>query len=178
MIILQDKELRGNSVRWKNWMSSLTPTTCEDCANKHGTIFSYDIDETQYVPAHDNGKCEIVPMRTKQVGTATEDGALGADIILTYNQALPENYIKMSEAKSLGWIPREGNLNIVAPGKMVYDEHQNRYGKLPSAPGRTWYEADINYKGGYRGHDRILFSSDGLIFVSYDHYKTYHEIIH
>ncbi|MBQ1250923.1 MAG: hypothetical protein IIY00_04930 [Clostridia bacterium] len=42
-----------------------------------------------------------------------------------------------------------------------------------------WYEADINYdsKIGYRGTDRILFSNDGLIFVTYDHYHTFKEII-
>lgn len=50
-------------------------------------------------------------------------------------------------------------------------------GHLPSAPGRIWYEADINYYEGYRGNDRILFSNDGLIFVTYDHYKTFLSII-
>ena len=39
-----------------------------------------------------------------------------------------------------------------------------------------WYEADINYTGGYRNDDRILFSNDGLIFVTYDHYETFLEI--
>jgi hypothetical protein len=42
--------------------------------------------------------------------------------------------------------------------------------------GRIWYEADINYDDGYRNHQRILYSNDGLIFVSYDHYQTYYEI--
>ncbi len=116
-------------------------------------------------------------MRTKGVGTATEDGSLGADVYLTYQQTLPDNYMSMKEARKLGWNAKEGNLDVVAPGKMLYGDHQNRYGKLPSAPGRSWYEADINYSGGYRNHDRILFSSDGLIFVTYDHYKTYYEII-
>ena len=115
-------------------------------------------------------------MRTKGVGTATEDGSLGADVYLTYQQKLPDNYITFDEAKALGWISNKGNLDEVAPGKMVYGDHQNRYGKLPSAPGRSWYEADINYTGGYRNRDRILFSSDGLIFVTYDHYQTYYEI--
>ena len=38
------------------------------------------------------------------------------------------------------------------------------------------YEADINYEFGYRGTQRILFSNDGLIFVTYDHYDTFVEI--
>lgn len=52
----------------------------------------------------------------------------------------------------------------------------NRNGHLPSAPGRVWYEADINYSTGYRGVERILFSNDGLIFVTYDHYQTFQVI--
>lgn len=54
--------------------------------------------------------------------------------------------------------------------------YENRDGHLPSAPGRIWYEADINYEVGYRGTERILFSNDGLIFVTYDHYHTFVEI--
>ena len=56
------------------------------------------------------------------------------------------------------------------------DIYQNKDGKLPSTAGSVWYEADINYNGGYRNSERILYSNDGLIFVSYDHYKTFYEI--
>ena len=42
--------------------------------------------------------------------------------------------------------------------------------------GRIWYEADINYESGYRNDARILYSNDGLIFASYDHYTTFYEI--
>lgn len=45
-----------------------------------------------------------------------------------------------------------------------------------SAPGRIWYEADINYYEGRRNKHRILFPNDGLIFVTYDHYLTFYEI--
>ena len=48
--------------------------------------------------------------------------------------------------------------------------------KLPSAPGRTWYEADIDYTYGKRNLKRILYSNDGLVFVSEDHYQTFYEI--
>ena len=43
--------------------------------------------------------------------------------------------------------------------------------------GQRWYEADINYTSAKRGKDRILFSNDGLIFGSYDHYEHFYEII-
>ena len=60
---------------------------------------------------------------------------------------------------------------------MIFDGiFNNKEGKLPSKNGRVWYEADINYTGGYRNDDRILFSNDGLIFVTYDHYETFLEI--
>ena len=42
--------------------------------------------------------------------------------------------------------------------------------------GRVWYEADINYTGGYRNTHRILYSNDGLIFVTYNHYETFYEV--
>jgi len=47
---------------------------------------------------------------------------------------------------------------------------------LPSAPGRTWFEADLNYTGGYRGGERLLYSNDGKLFYSGDHYKTFQQI--
>lgn len=55
--------------------------------------------------------------------------------------------------------------------------YRNFDGHLPQAPGRIWYEADINYKTGKRNNQRVLWSNDGLIFVTYDHYETFYEII-
>lgn len=56
-------------------------------------------------------------------------------------------------------------------------EYANYNFKLPSAPGRVWYEADINYNGTRkRNRQRIVYSSDGLMFVTYDHYHTFYEI--
>lgn len=54
---------------------------------------------------------------------------------------------------------------------------QNRDEKLPVEDDRIWYEADINYTSGYRTKARIVFSNDGLIFVTYDHYHTFYEIV-
>jgi len=49
----------------------------------------------------------------------------------------------------------------------------NYEGLLPEADGRIWYECDVNYNGGYRGAERILYSNDGLIYYTDDHYKTF-----
>ncbi len=83
---------------------------------------------------------------------------------------LPENYITKREARSLGWDAASGNLHDVAPGKSIGgDPFGNREGILPDG---TWYECDVNYSGGYRGSERLLFSEDGMIYVTYDHYET------
>lgn len=55
--------------------------------------------------------------------------------------------------------------------------YKNRDKRLPDALGQIWYEADIHYSFGYRGGERILYSNDGLIFVTYDHYATFVEIV-
>lgn len=57
------------------------------------------------------------------------------------------------------------------------DIYYNDDRKLPDKPGRIWHEADINYSIGRRNSHRILWSNDGLIFVTYNHYLTFFEII-
>jgi guanyl-specific ribonuclease Sa len=56
------------------------------------------------------------------------------------------------------------------------DIFYNAEGKLPTKYGRIWYEADINYTQGQRNIERIVYSNDGLIFVTYNHYETFCEI--
>lgn len=99
-----------------------------------------------------------------------------AQYIRNYGE-LPDNYITKKEAEKLGWIASEGNLQEVAPGMSIGgDRFGNREGLLPKANGRTWYEADINYEGGRRNADRIVFSNDGLIYMTTDHYKSFTDI--
>ncbi|HBH88245.1 MAG TPA: ribonuclease [Syntrophaceae bacterium] len=96
-----------------------------------------------------------------------------SDYIKQHNR-LPDSFITKKDARKLGWDPSKGNLWTVAPGKSIGgDVFHNREKKLPKKKGRIWYEADINYNGGKRGKDRILFSSDGLIYKTEDHYRTY-----
>lgn len=96
---------------------------------------------------------------------------------LKANGKLPGNFLTKKEARKLGWNPVRGNLWKVAPGKSIGgDRFQNREKALPDKKGRIWFEADINYKGGKRGKDRLLFSNDGLIFKTEDHYKTFTRI--
>ncbi|URN94974.1 MAG: ribonuclease [Candidatus Pristimantibacillus lignocellulolyticus] len=93
------------------------------------------------------------------------------------NGKLPDNFIKKKDAENLGWVPSKGNLHEVAPNMSIGgDKFGNREGLLPKADGRTWYEADINYTGGRRNADRIVFSNDGLIYMTTDHYKSFTDI--
>ena len=88
-------------------------------------------------------------------------------------EELPENYLTKSEARELGWDSAAGNLWKVAPGMSIGgDRFVNREGLLPDARDRAWYECDVNYSGGYRGAERLLFSDDGLIYYSGDHYAS------
>ncbi len=176
--LFQDRDLGGNSEKWANWKSVLGLTTCLYCAEQHGKIVDIAILENkQEVNAHKNCKCIYVPMRTKEAGTATTSGEDGADVYLLYFHILPDYYVNKKQAEKSGWKKWLGNLADVLPGKMIGgDVYKNRNVKLPQAPGRVWYEADINYISGRRNTDRIVYSNDGLIFVSYDHYQTFYEL--
>lgn len=93
------------------------------------------------------------------------------------HHSLPDNFITKKDAEKLGWNAKEGNLNEVAPGKSIGgDIFRNREGKLPKKKGRIWYEADMNYFKGFRGKDRLLFSNDGLIYKTEDHYDTFQQM--
>lgn len=176
--ILQDKKIGGNSLTWANWLSQLTISTCKYCVEQHGKIVDISILENQAeIRAHPRCKCIYVPMRIKLVGTATDKGYYGADAQLFYYNALPDYYVSKKQARESGWQAWRGNLDDVLPGKMIGgDIYRNKEEKLPLAPNRIWYEADINYDKGYRNRQRILYSNDGLIFVTYDHYQTFYEI--
>jgi len=98
--------------------------------------------------------------------------------IHTYGE-LPDNYITKDEAYDLGWNNKKGNLWDVAEGKSIGgDEFGNYEGNLPEANGRQYYECDIDYEGGYRNSKRIVYSNDGLIYYTEDHYETFEEIVY
>ena len=96
---------------------------------------------------------------------------------LKENGKLPDYYITKKEAQRDGWVAKEGNLCEVLPGRAIGgDIFTNREKTLPVKKGRVWYEADINYECGRRNARRVVFSNDGLIFVTHDHYKNFEEV--
>ena len=101
--------------------------------------------------------------------TAKEDVALYIHLY----QHLPDNFITKDEARKLGW--DGGGLEKYAPGKCIGGDRFGNYEELlPDAPGRTWTECDIDTLGANsRGAKRIVFSNDGLIYYTEDHYESF-----
>lgn len=86
---------------------------------------------------------------------------------------LPQNFITKKEAQALGW--SGGSLEPYAPGKCIGGTRFGNYeGQLPEKDGRTYTECDIDTLGqDSRGAKRIVFSNDGLIYYTEDHYSTF-----
>jgi len=168
----------GKSLLWRVWKTKLDFRVCLDCKELHGKIYSWVKPPLKGPPMHFNCRCDLLALETIVAGRATQDGMNGADFWLVHYGKLPEYYVTYSDARTMGWNPKFGNLAEACPGKMIArGQYYNKNGKLPSISGRIWYEADINYRGGIRGTERILYSSDGLVFVTYDHYETFYEIV-
>jgi len=101
--------------------------------------------------------------------TAKEDVAL---YIHTYGH-LPSNFVTKAEAKKKGW--EGGSLESFFPGCSIGGDRFGNYeGLLPKAEGRTYTECDIDTKGASsRGAKRIVFSNDGLVYYTDDHYQSF-----
>ncbi len=86
---------------------------------------------------------------------------------------LPGNFITKKQAEDLGW--SGGSLERYAPGKCIGGSKFGNYeGLLPEAKGRQYYECDIDTLGAKsRGAKRIVYSSDGLIYYTGDHYESF-----
>lgn len=104
------------------------------------------------------------------------DGFVETIRTLRAEKRLPARYVTKREAEDLGWRPGE-DLCRVARGRVIGgDRFGNREGRLPAASGRSWREADLDFACGRRGARRLVFSSDGLIFVTLDHYESFREV--
>ena len=115
-----------------------------------------------------------MPDETAQID---EDGAYTTkdDVALyihTYGH-LPDNFITKKDAQALGW--PGGSLEPYASGKCIGGSRFGNYeGLLSEADGRTYTECDIDTLGAdSRGAKRIVFSNDGLIYYTEDHYKSF-----
>lgn len=122
--------------------------------------------------SNENDETTINPETLDEDGTYTSKEEVAA--YLNQYQHLPSNFITKKEAQNLGWVNTEGNLGEVAPGKSIGGDYfGNREGLLPKKDGRKYYECDIDTDGTYRGGKRIVYSNDGLIYYTEDHYETF-----
>ena len=88
---------------------------------------------------------------------------------------LPDNYMTKQEAEAIGWIG--GSVSAVAPGMSIggdrfyveYAENQD----IARAEGRYYTECDVDTDNKEdRGAERLVFSNDGLVYYTSDHYHT------
>ena len=93
----------------------------------------------------------------------------------TNNTKLPEKFVNKREARSLGWKPGKDlwSVSALRGSSMGGDHFRNMEGRLPN---NKWREADLDYKGGHRGSKRLIFSRDGVRFVTVDHYRTFTQV--
>lgn len=120
---------------------------------------------------------EIAAAQEEETPAIEEDGTYTtkedvARYIHTYGH-LPDNFITKKQAQALGW--EGGSLEPYAPGKCIGGSRFGNYeGTLPEKDGRTYTECDIDTLGAEkRGGKRIVFSNDGLIYYTEDHYETF-----
>lgn len=121
------------------------------------------------------------PEETEKPGATEEPGPIIepqriADYLFEHGE-LPENFITKQEAKNLGWNSSYNYVSDVAPGMSIGGDYFGNYqGKLPRVKGRKYYEADCWYTGGKRNQYRIIYSNDGHVWYTEDHYNTFTEM--
>ncbi len=112
---------------------------------------------------------------TENPGPITDPREI-ADYLFEHGK-LPVNFITKEEAQALGWDSSRNYVSDVAPGKSIGgDRYSNYEGLLPKAKGRMFFECDANYRGGKRGPERIVYSNDGHVWYTKDHYGTFEEL--
>lgn len=146
-------------------------TGCTGITDKSADQTDIDIQQT-------SGQEEQNTEAEQNAETLEESGSYASkeDVAAYIHQFghLPDNFITKKEAKNAGWVSSKGNLSEAAPGKSIGGDRFGNYeGILPEKEGRQYYECDIDSDGGYRGAKRIIYSDDGLVYYTEDHYETF-----
>ncbi len=110
---------------------------------------------------------ETVTLNENGTYTSKEDVALFIHLF----GRLPSNFITKNEARELGW--EGGSLEPYAPGMCIGGDRFGNYEELLPTD-RSYRECDIDTLGANsRGAKRIVFSDDGLIYYTDDHYESF-----
>ena len=161
----------------QNSLIVFSPSETESELLSESESESYSESETDSEPETETQNFEIsedetLPVSVEKDGSYTSPEDV-AEYIHTFG-TLPDNFITKKEAQKLGWNSSEGNLWEVAQGKSIGgDVFGNREGLLPEG---SYHECDVNYQGGYRGAERLIYSDSGEIYYTDDHYKTFTQL--
>ena len=125
---------------------------------------------------HNNKKDFKENKTSKSTGFSGEiDELTNENTVINYvkeNNKLPDYYITKGEARKQGWVASKGNLCDVLPGKAIGgDKFSNREKTLPT--NNQYFEADVNYNCGNRNADRIVFTKNGEVWLTKNHYKSF-----
>ncbi len=125
-----------------------------------------------------NGRAARNSYEDPSAATADSPSCVSKECVSEYIRrtgTLPENFITKKQARELGY--GGGDLWRYARGKSIGgDRFGNFERKLPDKKGRIWRECDVDYAGGARGAKRLVFSNDGLIFYTADHYESFERV--
>ena len=113
---------------------------------------------------------------TKEEPGPLDEAQRIADYIFEHGE-LPDNFLTKKEAQALGWQNGYRYVSDAAPGMSIGGDYFGNYEKqLPVVKGRKYYEADCFYQGGPRNEYRIIYSNDGHVWYTEDHYNTFTEL--
>ena len=129
---------------------------------------------SQETSADPEGSDAVTPTPVPD-GPVTDPQSI-ADYLFAHGK-LPENFITKKEAQRLGWDSSRNYVGDVAPGKSIGGDRFGNYeGRLPQVDGRQYFEADCYYTGRKRNAYRIIYSNDGHVWFTADHYNTFTEL--
>lgn len=129
------------------------------------------------LPALAQPSCtDAAAQANRQSGNKLDTAEL-SDALLSLNRdgRLPDKFVTKRQAQDAGWKPGRSLWSVPAlKGKSIGGDRFGNYEKR--LPAGKWQEADLNYKGGKRGAYRLVFSKQGLRYVSVDHYNNFIEV--
>lgn len=151
-----------------------TPQSIEEDEEQELILYDDDFQDSVYAEDEEQPEEEEESVQTAAVDengsyTTKDDVAL---YIHTFGK-LPPNFITKKEAQKLGW--SGGSLEPYAPGKCIGGNYFGNYeGVLPDG---NYRECDIDTLGKKsRGAKRIIYSDDGRIYYTDDHYKSFTQL--
>lgn len=157
------------------WNFPTAPATEPTHETEHPTETAAPETEAPTDPTEPATEAPTAPIETEPLldENGTYDSKDEVALYIHLYGHLPQNYITKKEAEKLGW--SGGSLEPYAPGKCIGGSRFGNYeGLLPEAPGRSYTECDIDTMGARsRGAKRIVFSNDGLIYYTGDHYESF-----